>query len=247
MSPLIDQLKKLNRKERFLLLQAAIGEEQFVLGENFRKQVGKAIGLEVPAKAFFAIDYHLDWLYVAIRSCNAAPDTLFADEIGINRNQEDIDLLIAFDQDDVTHLVLIEAKGVTGWGREQIASKLRRLAVIDNVVKTSPCKVRFHLLLTGLYESAKLTQAEIVGLMPDAALPDWAFFNTALRWIKLELPEHVELVAPMRYDTPDKKSKAGTNWKLQTFRLPERLSSDPDHDLHGNTTTQPNADQELAP
>lgn len=47
--------------------------------------------------------------------------------------QEDIDFLIAFaDKDDssLVHLVMLEAKGVTGWSNSQLARKARRLNAI---------------------------------------------------------------------------------------------------------------------
>ena len=42
-------------------------------------------------------------------------------------NQEDIDLLIAFEKQAKTHLVLVEAKGGTAWGNDQLRSKASRL------------------------------------------------------------------------------------------------------------------------
>ena len=42
-------------------------------------------------------------------------------------NQEDIDLLIAFEAEDITHLMLVEAKAATGWTNKQTLSKAERL------------------------------------------------------------------------------------------------------------------------
>ena len=42
-------------------------------------------------------------------------------------NQEDIDLLVAFEADDTTHLMLIEAKAETGWTNKQTFLKAERL------------------------------------------------------------------------------------------------------------------------
>lgn len=222
MTTLIERLEQLNRKERFLLMQAAIGKEQFVLGEEFRKAVGAALKLNIPAGAFFAIDYHLDWLYVAIISCLEEQD-LYPNDIGINQNQEDIDLLIAFDEGDVTHLVLIEAKGVTSWGRGQIASKLRRLLVICEALRRDPpILVQTHFLLTAPYKSEHLTRNELTAIEPGTSLPDWVFVDGALPWIVLK--PQVQWLAPVRWDEDRGKGKDGKHWKLRPYR-PKRSTS----------------------
>ena len=98
------------------VLDAVCGEG---LDDGFRKRLGDCIGVDVPECAFLAMDYHLDWIQIAFH-LDASPDIDpgrpfpkpdFGD---INRDQEDIDLLVAFKGKDagraVTHLVLIEAK-----------------------------------------------------------------------------------------------------------------------------------------
>jgi hypothetical protein len=41
-----------------------------------------------------------------------------------------VDYLVAYDSGDDTHLILVEAKGVTGWTNKQMASKVGRLVQI---------------------------------------------------------------------------------------------------------------------
>ena len=52
----------------------------------------------------------------------------------INRDQQDIDLLVAFDYKTagavITHLVLIEAKAYLGWNNAQLDEKADRLRKI---------------------------------------------------------------------------------------------------------------------
>ena len=43
-------------------------------------------------------------------------------------NQEDADLLVAFEQGDIIHLMLVEAKAETGWTNKQMCSKAKGLS-----------------------------------------------------------------------------------------------------------------------
>lgn len=54
-------------------------------------------------------------------------------------NQEDVDLLVAFEDGTTTHVILVEAKGDTAWSNKQMKSKAERLRVafdgINDTVK----------------------------------------------------------------------------------------------------------------
>ncbi len=100
---------------------------------------------------YAAMDYHLDWLHAAlwcaklewdpklgagftpelrrIESPSTAvdPDRLQQDVMG---NQEDVDLLLVIEDGGTTHLVLVEAKGVSSFDESQLGSKLKRLELI---------------------------------------------------------------------------------------------------------------------
>ena len=141
MGNLIDILMGLNSKERYWLLWNAIGDdrvsnrtsnpaslfespERFSLTDKFRDRLGEEIGMDIPANSFWAMDYHLDWLWAA----KNAGDGKCPVE-GYKGNQQDIDLLVVFNStcgSDV-HMILIEVKGVTSWGNKQVDSKIRRL------------------------------------------------------------------------------------------------------------------------
>lgn len=45
----------------------------------------------------------------------------------VTPNQENIDLLVAFEDLEITHLRMIEAKAATGWTNKQTLSKADRL------------------------------------------------------------------------------------------------------------------------
>ena len=122
MAGLIRLLEQFNRKERFFLIGQALGNEKFQLSKDFRKRLGCELGLdrcgiEVPCDAFVAMDYHLDavagslWAY---RNPGLEWDDNFPKRDGmVTGTQRDIDLLIAFKEEDVDvyHLVFLEAKG----------------------------------------------------------------------------------------------------------------------------------------
>ncbi len=131
MSALIEYLRSFNRKERFILLREALGEDTFTLDEDFRLRLGAVIGVKVPAGAFVAMDYHLDWLQMALYlSTTPSPPLPIGNNDLFMANQEDADLLVAFDEGATTHLVLLEAKVETGWTNSQLKSKAQRLRLI---------------------------------------------------------------------------------------------------------------------
>ena len=102
----------------------------------FSRKLYECIGVKVPERAFLAMDYHLDWIQMALylsENTQIQSGTIF-DNPGfdeINKNQEDVDLLIAFEEDGTnwskTHLVLIEAKAYLHWDKPQLERKVKRL------------------------------------------------------------------------------------------------------------------------
>lgn len=141
MLSLIDGLEAFDRKERHFLVRFVIGPDADRLDEGFRTAVGEALDLHIPVTARWWMDYHLDWLYAALvlhstpvqeryPSPGFAGGSPTAPLLNVNANQEDVDLLVAFEDGGVTHLVLLEAKADTAWTNKQIRSKVRRLTRI---------------------------------------------------------------------------------------------------------------------
>ena len=63
---------------------------------------------------FVGLDYHLDWLVAAL-TCAAEGKWRGIrrnDEDLVHGSQEDVDLLVAFQKDELAHIIMIEAKGV---------------------------------------------------------------------------------------------------------------------------------------
>lgn len=140
MADLLDYLERFNRKERFLLVGWALGNEDFTLGKAFIERLNRELELSIsPAGAFVAMDYHLDWLWASlVLGTEGGEDTSHENPSEVVRKdgrstrvigatQEDVDLIIAYNQGVVSHIVIIEAKGVTGWTNKQMESKAERL------------------------------------------------------------------------------------------------------------------------
>lgn len=130
--PLIDYLESFNRKERFFLIGQALDNRDCTPGDPFRRQIGGLFGLAVPPSAMVAMDYHLDWLHAGLLLAQGLDeDTAHPNSAGVaTGQQEDVDLLIAFEVRAVHHVVLIEAKATTGWTNAQMESKAKRLGRI---------------------------------------------------------------------------------------------------------------------
>lgn len=100
---------------------------------------------------YAAMDYHLDWLHAALwclkggwerkrdgafvpvpRNPINADGTIQSGphQQDVMGNQEDLDLLLVIEDVGITHLVLVEAKGVSSFGESQLKSKLKRLDLI---------------------------------------------------------------------------------------------------------------------
>ena len=141
MSRLIQILRSFDRKERFAVLREVLGfnPETPRLHDCFREKLSNCIGMPVPEHAFLAMDYHLDWIDMAlhlvsrpdVRPKSPFPDEQFPD---INQNQQDVDLLIAFEgigtAEAATQLVHIEAKAYLDWNSAQLDGKVKRLRSI---------------------------------------------------------------------------------------------------------------------
>ena len=131
MEHFVDQLKRFNAKERFWLIAHATGNP--MLSPTFRSQLSEAVGAAVPSNAWWAMDYHLDWLEAALECAGAARGKRYPQpeaNRNFNRNQEDVDLIVAWDDGALTRLAVVEAKGARSWGTQQYESKLRRLTFV---------------------------------------------------------------------------------------------------------------------
>lgn len=191
MPDLIEILESFNRKERFFLIAQALGQERadkpaFTLSENFRQELGKAVGLDrqgiaIPPDAFAAMDYHLNWVHASlVLAC--ADEAERIDRLNteaVEQNQEDVDLLVAFkDAGGDYHLIFIEAKGYNTDGmsdglsdidKDQLESKAGRLNLILKPDGIPYPNVKSHFCLMS-------------GKKPTLIPPEWG------NWLELSLP-----------------------------------------------------------
>ena len=203
---LINQLRRLNSKERFFLVGYALDNPTFKLGVNYRQMLSRELGVEVPENAFCAMDFHLDWIYAALCAVgNPCVETLYTNDLNlIQGQQEDVDLLIAFESDGDTHMVLIEAKATSGWTNSQANSKARRLhgffpdererhRVVPHFILMSPQRPR--------------------GLITDN-WPAWmkARHSDQPLWIELPIPDDLQKVS--RCDDKGLGDAEGAFWHL---------------------------------
>ena len=180
MSDLIRHLRSFNKKERFILLQEALGADTFSLDNDFRKRLGNLLEFPIPAEAFVAMDYHFDWIQMALylAATPAPPSPIPNDEL-FKANQEDVDLLVAFDGSAMTHLVLVEAKMETGWTNSQLRSKAQRLRRIFDAGQTGADFVTPHFVLASPKQSERVCTD---------TWPQWMAPNGVALWMELPRP-----------------------------------------------------------
>lgn len=179
---LIYYLRKFNRKERFFLVGAALGNIDFSLGKEFKKALEKRLGVKINGNVFTAMDYHLDWIDVSLKlwKGNIRIGKNFHNlNRQINKNQEDIDLLIAFKSSGKYHIVLIEAKGVTTWTNKQMDSKVRRFREFFGENGKKQKNLIIHFLLMSPREPQRINED----------WPSWMTTNQKPNWMILEIPE----------------------------------------------------------
>lgn len=213
MSTVINHLRSLDRKERFAILREALDLDPNTpsLGEPFRQKLRRCIGVEVPERTFLAMDYHLDWIRLALHLAQDGPvQTQKAFENpgfkGFNENQEDVDLLVAFDGNGTdqgkTHLVLIEAKAYLPWANKQLKSKAKRLRGIfgDDGACHDAAKPHFVLMTGGRSKN-----------IDTDTWPGWMTNGGGICWLQYRLPVRTEVT---RCTDGGKPSKTGGHLRL---------------------------------
>ena len=215
MSLVIENLRCLDRKERFAVIREAMGFDQKApsLGTRFRKELQECIHIEVPKRAFLAMDYHLDWIELALYMAQH-PDIRDGHPFknrnlgAINENQQDVDLLVAFETEGgsgaVTHLVLVEAKAYLYWNSAQLESKTWRLGEIFGRDGRRHRAVEPHFVL--------MTNSVPAGINTES-WPDWTKASSKL-WLEYDLPLRLKAT---RCSENGKPSKGGDYLSLRSL------------------------------
>ena len=203
---LIDNLRSLNRKERFFLVGWALDNREFRLGPAFRRQISSVAGISVASDAFVAMDYHLDWIYVsAFLAASGDTNTVHPNKDGlVSGSQEDMDLVVAFSAGETAHLIMVEAKGVTAWTNKQATSKARRLEAIFGQGGDRWSHICPHFVIVSPREPQGLECSRWPGWMKRG--------DGRPYWVKMEIPGG--LVRVTRCSEFGKVSQDGRYWKV---------------------------------
>ena len=205
MLDLLELLESFNRKERFFLIRHALGN--FQLSNEFRRELGDAISLPIPRNAFAAMDYHLEWLTAALHAHDRGDSHGIFDNPQqqlVKGNQEDTDLLVAFGDKEYQHIVLVEAKGATGWTNEQMRSKANRLTQIFGSDGNRYSGVMPHICLASPRPPEQLRASEWPSWM---SKDDGSYY-----WLRLNFPE--DRIRVTRCDVYGNQSARGNYFKI---------------------------------
>ncbi len=222
----IHYLGLLNRKERFHLLREALGKKTFRLDECFRIRLQSCLrdsprdAVSIPPDAFVAMDFHLDWIAMALRLAADGPERArphrfpldgIANDGLVSGTQQDVDMLVAFSDGATTHLVMIEAKGDTDWRNEQLDEKAERLDRIFSEERPWSGWATPHFVLMSPVRPTSLTKK---------GWPSWMTLNGETLWLRLPLPE--DLVKVTRCDH-DRDRKPQSYRYLSVDRIGRRM------------------------
>lgn len=230
MTELRELLAQFNRKERYWLIRDAVGDP-FRLSFDFRKKLKDEIDVTIPCDAWWASDYHIDWLVAVLHTFpeqiklrtpydNKNIDKEFGGEI--RGSQEDFDLVIAFEK----HIILIEAK--TGnFIDSQLKSKLSRLGnlefgdskLINDVGLT---KNNIHISFVLCSPKKKIDNIKLDDSY-DYDNIKWCLKDTKpadLHHIQLDFPQDTVMVS--RCTDKGKKSAEGGHWAVYPFKTRTR-------------------------
>lgn len=188
MKTLIENLRSFNSKERFFLIGHILGNKNFTPSQAFKKNIEDSLRLKIPDELFAAIDYHLDWLYASLYltfNGNGESQIVSNSDRMIKAQQEDIDFIIAFPEDTSCHIILVEAKGVTGWTNKQMNSKAMRFEEIFGSDGKRWPGVYPHFLLLSPRRSEHLNITK---------WPSWMTINGKVPWVELPIPNRLKKV-----------------------------------------------------
>ena len=204
----IENLKSFNRKERFYLVGMALGNKEFNefnVSRHFAEKLSETFGLHVPENAFCAMDYHLDWIYASLFLASKGnlndiyPNT---DRI-ITATQQDIDLLVTFQQAGEHHVIMLEAKGATPWVNGPLNSKAARLAVIFGEGGDRFESVIPHFAIVSPREPRWLNYNR---------WPEWMRHDNTVPWLKLQMPPGLRKIS--RCDKEGHSTQGGEYWQI---------------------------------
>jgi hypothetical protein len=202
MSGLLGIVKSFNRKERYFLVRQALGNPEFKICDEFRQTLSSKLSLNIPANAYTAMDYHLDWIYASLELfMNEETEPRSNEDKIIHASAEDIDFLVAFEDKRIYYFIFLEAKGVTLFNNEQLQRKVKRLSgFFGNDGKNYPDIVPYFAIVSPK-EPQKIKYED---------WPRWAYPDGKVTWLKLEIDPGSKKV--VRCDDVGNNDKKGKYW-----------------------------------
>ncbi|MFM5059151.1 hypothetical protein [Aeromonas caviae] len=210
---LIENLKSFNRKERFYLVGQMLGNPEFRMDDKQLDKISALIDIKIPREYFAAMDYHLDWIYASLFLTQEHDERPFPRnfidnnkkiDLQISGTQEDVDFLLAFvDHENITHIVMIEAKGDSYFSNSQLDSKNKRFKAIFGDETTWP-NVRPHFIICSPKKPQKINVEE----------PAYFIFkNSKLPWLELDMGEGKNKIT--RCDDEGEPYNNGEYWTVE--------------------------------
>ena len=202
---IIQNLREFNRKERFYVVGMALGNHDFRLDYAFREKLGKELELSVPEDAFAAMDYHLDWIYASIFLAKNPAKMIYEKTREITATQEDSDFVIAYQEGEDCHIILIEAKGAFAFNNAQLNHKACRLSEIFGSNGEKWSGVVPHFAIISPYKPTLLNYA---------GWPSWMHPDGKVKWLKLDMRGPLKKIT--RCNSEGKTDKNGQYWKVES-------------------------------
>ncbi len=160
--------------------------------------------MQIPSGAYWAIDYHFDWIAGAIMQFSNVEangrfsNTPVSDRLDrlIQGNQEDTDLLVAFGN----NIILMECKAAGGWNKKQLISKAKRIKLLKQFAEPLNDSVRiFPVLLSPDKPSEEVKKV--------AGIDSWP-------WIELADYGQESFSAVQRCGVNEKADRDGDDWHI---------------------------------
>jgi hypothetical protein len=170
---IVENLRALNSKERFYLFTEAVGSDGLKISKRYLERIEKVFGIKITENYFAGIDFHLDWIYAALNVIDIKDYKMeYQNTDGcIVGNQEDIDLIIAYEDKGITHIIMVEAKCAGSWNNSQLESKSNRFKSIFNSIDAD--KIKIHFLLTSPKMPIKIDKDILSEYMKTNGIIEW--------------------------------------------------------------------------
>ena len=185
-----------------------MGNQDFRLANETLSNISKLIGVKISTEYFSAMDYHLDWVYASLAiSLKTGGTPRVREPDCITGTQEDVDFILAFkDSNDITHIVMIEAKGKTSFTNKQMINKGKRLKAIFGEDGDIWGNVKPYFLICSPKKPQRLELKTLPKFMIDNESGD-------LTWFILNMSDSQQKVT--RCNKHGESKQNGSHWKTE--------------------------------